>query len=99
VTGANRKQKRTSLRTAIDAKCRECIYDPYGCAGTWRQQVAACTSPQCPLFPVRPMPQCGTVKDDPVKAAFSTNKRRSPYSLYTPTGPVNARPKREDFGA
>ena len=22
---------------------------------TWRQQVTACTSPKCPLFPVRPL--------------------------------------------
>jgi hypothetical protein len=45
----------TSLRKAIDAKCKECIYDP--CQnGTWRQQVEACTSPSCPLFSVRPLP-------------------------------------------
>ena len=48
--------RRKSLRAAIDAKCKECIYDPYGGAGTWRQQVAHCTSPRCPLFDVRPMP-------------------------------------------
>lgn len=46
-----------SLRQAINAKCRECIYDPIGGAGHWRQQVAACTSHGCPLFAVRPMPR------------------------------------------
>lgn len=43
-----------SLRAAVNAKCRECIYDPHGGNGTWRQQVTACTSPRCPLFAVRP---------------------------------------------
>ena len=44
-----------SLRKAVDAKCRECIYDGGSGGGTWRQQVTACTSPKCPLFPVRPL--------------------------------------------
>ncbi len=43
-----------SLRAAINAKCKECIYDPIAGRGTWRQQVEACTSPRCPLYPVRP---------------------------------------------
>lgn len=42
-----------SLRAAINAKCRECIYDPIGGKGNWRQQVEACTSPKCPLYAVR----------------------------------------------
>ena len=42
-----------SLRKAINDKCKECIYDKMG-EGNWRQQVEACTSPSCPLFPVRP---------------------------------------------
>jgi len=46
-----------SLRAAINAKCRECIYDPTSGGGTWREQVAACTAPKCPLFSVRPMPR------------------------------------------
>lgn len=45
-----------SLRKAINAKCRECIYCPDSGNGTWRQQVAACTSTGCPLYPVRPKP-------------------------------------------
>ena len=43
-----------SLRKAVNAKCKECIYDPYQ-PGAWKQQVQACTSPKCPLFPVRPI--------------------------------------------
>jgi hypothetical protein len=42
------------LRTAINRKCRECIYDPRGGGGTWREQVQACIAPDCPLYPVRP---------------------------------------------
>ena len=42
-----------SLRKAINLKCRECIYDPMA-DGTWRQQIGACTSPNCPLYPHRP---------------------------------------------
>lgn len=43
-----------SLRAAIDAKCRDCIYDPGG-GGTWREQVQACSSGNCPLHPLRPI--------------------------------------------
>ena len=43
-----------SLRQAINAKCRECLYDP-GCGGGhWRQQITDCTDPKCSLYPVRP---------------------------------------------
>ena len=51
-----------SLRKSINDKCKECIYDPIAGGGTWRQQVEKCTSPNCPLFEVRPRP---FVKDDP----------------------------------
>ena len=47
--------KRPSMRRAINEKCRECIYDPIGGNGNWRQQVEACTSPDCPLFALRPV--------------------------------------------
>ena len=52
----NNTSTRPSLRKAIDAKCRECIYCPDE-KGAWRQQVAACTVRYCPLFPVRPVPR------------------------------------------
>jgi hypothetical protein len=54
-TAPNSRQSR-SLRAAVNAKCKECIFDP-GVAGTWRQQVAGCTSPKCPLFLARPLPK------------------------------------------
>jgi hypothetical protein len=44
-----------SRKKAIDAKCKDCIYDECD-VGTWRQQVAACTSYQCPLHSFRPLP-------------------------------------------
>lgn len=50
-----------SLRKAINLKCRECIYDPMA-DGTWRQQISACTSPNCPLYPHRPTCQGHTEK-------------------------------------
>jgi hypothetical protein len=46
---------RLSMRDAINAKCKDCIYDPVS-RGTWREQVRECTSATCPLFPLRPLP-------------------------------------------
>lgn len=43
-----------SLRAAINAMCRQCIHDP-GSRGNWREQVAACSSANCPLHPFRPI--------------------------------------------
>ena len=47
--------KRKSFRRAIDQMCRGCIADPFQ-PGTWRQQVEACTSLNCALYELRPMP-------------------------------------------
>lgn len=44
-----------SRAAAIDAKCKGCIYDDRS-AGTWREQVAACSSSNCPLYDFRPLP-------------------------------------------
>lgn len=60
LVGASRyhgKPSKPSLRDAINAKCRECIYDPLSGMGTWREQVGVCTSRACPLYPVRPLPK------------------------------------------
>ena len=43
-----------SLRKAINAKCKQCIYDPMD-AGTAAQQIAACICRDCPLHKVRPI--------------------------------------------
>lgn len=45
---------RPSMRAAVNAKCRECIYDPIE-PGGWRQQVEACSCWGCPLYTVRPV--------------------------------------------
>ena len=47
---------RQSLRACVNAQCKSCIYDPLS-AGTWREQVAACSNGGCPLFNVRPVPR------------------------------------------
>jgi len=50
-------KKRTSLRGAINNYCKWCIFDStQGSEGGWRNQVAECTSKDCPLFSVRPLP-------------------------------------------
>ena len=48
-----------SLRQAINRKCRDCTFDPKCGGGTWREQVAQCSSFACPLWPVRPAPTRG----------------------------------------
>ena len=47
---------RLSLRAAINAMCRGCLYDLGSGNGGWREQVRGCSSSNCPLHPVRPMP-------------------------------------------
>jgi hypothetical protein len=39
---------------AINAKCRDCRYDPLD-QGTWRQQIENCGCPDCPLYEYRPI--------------------------------------------
>ena len=46
-----------SLRKRIDNMCRSCLHDPIGGNGSWRNQVANCTSKSCPLYDVRPLPK------------------------------------------
>ena len=51
-------QSRVSLRSAVNAKCKSCIYDPYVKGlGSWREQVANCGGVNCPLYAVRPVPR------------------------------------------
>jgi hypothetical protein len=45
-----------SLRKAINLKCKDCVYDSMD-KGGWKQQVDACTSYSCSLYPVRPRPK------------------------------------------
>ncbi|MDH5183639.1 MAG: hypothetical protein OEX12_07065 [Gammaproteobacteria bacterium] len=55
------ESSKSGLRGKINAKCAECIFDPYGGGGTWREQVRDCTAKHCPLFEVRPMPKTSSV--------------------------------------
>ena len=49
-------QPKRSLRGAINAHCRDCVYDHMDKgAGTWRMQTEACTVTQCALYEVRPV--------------------------------------------
>ena len=41
--------RKPGLRSKIDAKCCECIYNPYQ-SEAWRIQVSNCTSIRCPLY-------------------------------------------------
>ena len=45
--------KKPSRKQAINAMCKDCIYDPTN-GGTWLEQVTACTSTECPLYQLRP---------------------------------------------
>ena len=45
-----------SLRSAINAYCFSCGYDPLDKgSGNWRIQVMNCTVTKCELYPVRPI--------------------------------------------
>jgi hypothetical protein len=59
------------LRAAIDAKCRDCIYDDEA-PGTWREQVAQCSSIRCALWPDRPAPSGGPFANPPRDPATVT---------------------------
>jgi hypothetical protein len=47
---------RPSLRAAINAMCKSCLYDPGNSNGAWREQVRSCSSTNCALHSVRPLP-------------------------------------------
>ncbi len=63
-----------SLRAAINAKCKDCIYDPLCGGGTWREQVAQCWAVACPLWPVRPAPESGPFANPPRDLATVTRE-------------------------
>ena len=50
-----REASKPGLKGKIRAFCCHCIYDPYQ-SGTWLKQVENCTSCDCPLYTVRPLP-------------------------------------------
>lgn len=48
------KPAKLSRKAAIDAKCKDCIYDNLA-PGTWRKQVEECPCVTCPLWSSRPV--------------------------------------------
>jgi hypothetical protein len=48
-----------SLRHSINMMCKQCIFDPHGGEGNWRQQITKCGSVNCPLYGVRPRSKPG----------------------------------------
>lgn len=64
--------RRRSLRTAIDAMCKSCIYDPGSGNGAWREQVEACASSNCPLHTVRPVSRSKRLEGDPAASLRSS---------------------------
>ncbi len=71
------------MRQAINAKCRDCIYD--SCApGTWRKQVEGCAIPSCALWPYRPKAS-GKVRSSAILALSDTH-RGIPLPMQQPEG-------------
>lgn len=64
--------RKPGLRTRIDDKCRDCIYDPYD-RGNWRKQVGNCTSVDCALWEVRPISESQREERDDIR----TNDRNT----------------------
>lgn len=81
--------KSLSMRSAIDGMCKNCLYDKLQ-PGTWRQQIEACTSTQCPLYNLRPTPI--TVKIGPNRANPETtsNDTRLPCGVVPPPATKSA---------
>lgn len=61
----NTAAKRLTRQQAINAKCKDCLYDPLSGGGTWREQIAVCSSISCALWPYRPMPSGGVLANAP----------------------------------
>jgi len=59
---------------AINAKCKDCIYDPVD-GGTWREQVQRCTSTDCALFEHRPKPIVRNPNPGPVPLSLQGVQR------------------------
>lgn len=62
----NRLTSRKGLRSRINAKCIDCVYESSNGGGSWRKQVELCTVTKCPLWDVRPTstPSGGDLADD-----------------------------------
>lgn len=79
-------KKKLSRKQAIDAHCRDCIYDPAN-GGTWRQQVTLCSCRDCDLWPWRP-----------VSASDLPESLLNAYSVTDAEKPQFRGPTRDFFG-
>lgn len=66
-----------SLRAAINAKCKSCIHDPGSGGGTWREQVTACSSSNCPLHSVRPQSGAKQSRGAPIDRSAAAGALKS----------------------
>jgi hypothetical protein len=82
-----------SLRAAVNAKCKDCIYDPKCGGGTWREQVAQCSELNCPLWPVRPQPKTGPYANQP-----RVPEEATPEWLARPVGWASLTTLRNTYG-
>ena len=77
-----------SLRAAINAKCRDCLYDEQA-AGSAAVQIELCAAFTCPLWPVRrvrPEADRGpysapVVAEQGLSPALAEFRRAHPYSV------------------
>ena len=61
---------------AINAKCKDCIYDPLD-TGTCLKQTELCTMEDCSLYPYRPIPQGSKPKNPCVSQAKIDNMAKA----------------------
>ena len=70
-----------SLRAAINANCKACIFDK-GAPGTWLGQVTLCSVKTCELYDVRPTTD--TIPESVIKYYGVTKGEISRLSLKSP---------------
>ena len=75
----------TGLRGAINAMCRNCLYDAHA-AGSAAVQVELCSAWDCPLWKVRPVRPVGSrvPYSDPVLAELRLNPALAAFRLANP---------------
>jgi hypothetical protein len=66
-------------KQAIDAKCKDCAYDPQS-RGTWRDQVEVCRSEYtCALWPFRPVSTATIKERKAAKYDGMTDEQKATY--------------------
>lgn len=66
---------------AVDMKCAECVYDPIGGPGTWREQVKNCRGYTCPLYPIRSLPHGQKHAENPVIPDLVKQRQEECYGV------------------